>query len=80
MERRPICIIELKDFMSEMQELLNKETTLSNAGLGDGSERQQILTLIRLTRDDKQRPPCFGEDDCSTLMLSTCPWRMDCGS
>lgn len=24
-------------------------------------------------------PDCFGEDDCSTMFLSICPWRMDCG-
>lgn len=66
--------------MSELQELLNCEATLSNAGKASGEERQQILTLIRLKRNDKWRPECFGEDDCSTLMLSTCPWRIDCGT
>ena len=25
-------------------------------------------------------PGCYGEDDCSTALLSTCPWRMTCGS
>lgn len=66
--------------MSKMQDLLNKEARLSNAGKGDSAERQEILTLIRLQRDEAYRPSCFGEDDCSTQMLSTCPWRMDCGS
>ena len=80
MERGSPCIIEWNEFMSEMQDLLNAEANLSNAGKGDSIERQKILTLIRLKRDDKWRPVCFGEDDCSTLMLSTCPWRMDCGS
>ena len=25
-------------------------------------------------------PSCYGQDDCSTSTLSTCPWRMTCGS
>ena len=25
-------------------------------------------------------PACYGEDDCSTNILSMCPWRMTCGS
>lgn len=79
MERGSACIIELKEFMSEMQDLLNQEAILSNTGKGNSDERKQIHTLIRLKRKGPP-PPCFGEDDCSTLMLSTCPWRMDCGS
>jgi hypothetical protein len=63
-----------------MQDLLNKEAKLSNSGRGNSDERQQLLTMIRLKRNDKHRPDCFGEDDCSTTMLSQCPWRMDCGS
>lgn len=65
--------------MSKMQDMLNREARLSNAGKGDSPERQELLTMIRLTRDEQWRPPCFGEDDCSTLQLSKCPWRMDCG-
>lgn len=80
MERGSACVIEWKEYMTDMQDLLNREAILSNAGQGDSPERQQILTLIRLKRDDTWRPVCFGEDDCSTLMLSTCPWRMDCGT
>lgn len=63
--------------MTELQDLLNQEAKLSNAGKGDSDERQKILTVIRLKRGPA--PWCFGEDDCSTNMLSTCPWRMDCG-
>lgn len=63
-----------------LQDLLNQEATLCNTGLGDSARRQEILTVIRLTRNEQQRPWCFGEDDCSTQMLSQCPWRMDCGS
>lgn len=65
--------------MTQLQELLNREAKLSNAGKGDSVERQEILTMIRLKRNEQYRPVCFGEDDCSTQMLSTCPWRMDCG-
>ena len=62
----------------KLQDLLNKEAKLSNAGKGDSPERQVLLTMIRLKREAPP-PPCFGEDDCSTQMLSMCPWRMDCG-
>lgn len=78
MERGSACIIELKEFMSEMQELLNQEAMYANTGRCDSEERKQIHTLIRLKREQSP-PPCFGEDDCSTLMLSMCPWRIDCG-
>jgi hypothetical protein len=63
-----------------LQNLLDEEATLSNEGKGDSLERKQILMIIRLTRDEANRPPCFGEDDCSTEILSRCPWRMDCGT
>jgi hypothetical protein len=66
--------------MSTIQELLDKEATLSNQGLGASQERQQLLTAIRLMRNEQYRPVCFGDDDCSTNMLSRCAWRMDCGS
>lgn len=61
-----------------IQDLLDKEAKLSNAGLGDSKERQEILTVIRLKRV-QPAPVCFGQDDCSTNMLSLCAWRMDCG-
>jgi hypothetical protein len=65
--------------MSNLQDLLDQEAQLSNAGKGKSEERQKILTLIRLKR--KAPPPvCFGEDDCSSNILSVCPWRMDCGT
>lgn len=64
---------------SNLQDLLDQEATLSNTGLGDSEERKQLHMLIRLSRDERYRPPCFGEDDCSTDMLSRCPWRIDCG-
>lgn len=67
----------MKTCSLNLQDLLNHEAKLSNAGRGDSDERQQLLTVIRLKRTNQ--PVCFGQDDCSTNMLSQCPWRMDCG-
>lgn len=78
MERGSACIIEWKEFMNELQMLLNQEAMLSNTGHGDSMQRQEIHTLIRLKRQEPA-PHCFGDDDCSTLILSQCPWRIDCG-
>lgn len=65
--------------MSTIQELLNQEAKLSNQGMGkDHSFRKIVLEEIRQRRGT-EAPVCFGEDDCSTNMLSQCPWRMDCG-
>lgn len=66
--------------LTEMQALLNEEARLSNTGQGNSKERAELHTLIRLIRSDMPEPYCFGQDDCSTMMLSQCPWRMDCGS
>jgi len=66
--------------VSHLQDLLNQEAYLSYEGNGRSEEREQLHTAIRLMRDEKYRPPCFGEDDCSTSMLSRCPWRIDCGT
>lgn len=65
--------------MTHLQNLLDQEARLSNEGKADSEERQQLLTAIRLMRM-QPAPVCFGEDDCSTSILSRCPWRMDCGS
>ena len=62
-----------------LQELLDKEATLANTGKAESKERMEIHTLIRIARDERYRPPCFGQDDCSTEMLMRCPWRIDCG-
>ena len=66
--------------MTELQDLLNEEAMLSNTGRGNSRERAELHTVIRLKRSEFPQPHCFGEDDCSTLMLSKCPWRMDCGA
>ena len=55
----------------DIQELLDKEARLAN-------ERYAILKQIKLLRGDEP-PHCWGQDDCSTLMLVRCPWRIDCG-
>jgi hypothetical protein len=65
--------------MIHIQELLNQEAILSNEGKADSEERKQIHTMIRLERANPP-PTCFGYDDCSTSVLSQCPWRIDCGS
>lgn len=65
--------------MSHLQNLLDQEARLSNEGRADSEERQQILTAIRLMRGETP-PVCFGEDDCSTMMLVRCPWRNECGT
>lgn len=55
-----------------IQDLLDDEARLSN-------ELLAVRTMIRQRRLP-QAPSCFGLDDCSTQALSTCPYRMDCGS
>ena len=55
-----------------IQDLLDNEARLSN-------ERYVILQQIKQLRGDTP-PTCWGQDDCSTMMLSRCPWRIDCGS
>lgn len=83
MERGPFQLIDRFPIPADkeitLQDLLNQEAQLSNEGLGDSEERMQLHTMIRLKRDSES-PWCFGQDDCSTLILSSCPWRMDCGT
>jgi hypothetical protein len=57
--------------MTEIQTLLDKEANLSN-------RRYHILQQIKAQRGTKP-PHCWGLDDCSTILLSQCPWRIDCG-
>lgn len=66
--------------MTPLQELLNEEAKMSNKGMDkEHPFRKIILEEIRQRRSEIA-PACFGEDDCSTSMLSRCPFRMDCGS
>lgn len=39
--------------------------------------RATVVRQIECLRDSA--PSCYGNDDCSTACLSTCPWRMTCG-
>lgn len=55
-----------------IQTLLDKEAQLSN-------RRYHILQQIKALRGTEP-PRCWGMDDCSTLMLTRCPWRNDCAS
>jgi len=56
-----------------MKDLLNEEARL-------GNELIVVRNKIREMRRDWPGPPvCFGTDDCSSMMLMSCPWRFDCG-
>jgi hypothetical protein len=64
--------------MATIQELLDQEARLSNEGHGKSEFRIVILEEIKVRRGT-DAPHCWGEDDCSTLTLIKCPWRIDCG-
>lgn len=57
--------------MQTLQELLDESARLSNA--------KYLVDEEIKKRRGTNHPPCWGSDDCSTLMLMTCPWRIDCG-
>lgn len=57
--------------MSDIQEFLDHSARLSN-------ELWEVNEAIKEMRG-KNPPPCWGHDDCSTLALMVCPWRIDCG-
>ena len=54
----------------ELQQLLDKEANLAN-------RRVLIHKQIKVMRGDEP-PRCWGMDDCSTEIMSRCPWRIDC--
>jgi hypothetical protein len=58
--------------MTPIQALLDKEASLAN-------RRDLVHKQIKVLRGE-QPPVCWGMDDCSTQMLSQCPWRIDCSS
>ncbi len=58
--------------MTLIQDLLNCEAELSNSRLA-------VLKQIKVMRGTEP-PDCWGMDDCSTNILSQCPWRTDCDS
>jgi hypothetical protein len=71
-----------------IQVLLDAEAGISNAMYGEnisGDGVAMLNTVIATLHRQIEclrgpAPPCYGEDDCSTAILSTCPWRMTCGS
>ncbi len=65
--------------MTEIQQLLNHEAWLSNNGKGNSEERKVVHRQIIALRGTTY-PGCHGHDDCSTSILSTCPFRIDCGN
>lgn len=54
-----------------LQHLLDAEAQLGNTRY----DIQQKIIEMR----GNEPPVCWGQDDCSTLILSMCPWRIDCG-
>lgn len=66
--------------VSLIQTLLNAEATIANSKPDEYANkvRKQIHIQIEALRDP-MAPSCYGHDDCSTLILSLCPWRMTCG-
>ena len=40
--------------------------------------RSMLHKQIEMIRDPNP-PVCYGQDDCSTSILSRCPWRLTCG-
>ena len=63
--------------MTEIQKLLDLEANLSNTGKKDSDEYRKAHIEIKRLRGDVP-PHCWGEDDCSTMILVRCPWRIDC--
>lgn len=71
-----------------IQVLLDAEAGISNT-ISNYNIPNKAVTELKTVRATLHRqieclrgpaPPCYGEDDCSTALLSTCPWRMTCGS
>jgi len=60
--------------MKTIQELLNQE-----AKTNSDDERIVLHEQIKQMRGTSP-PVCHGEDDCSSIMLCQCPWRIDCGT
>lgn len=62
-------------------ELLWEHNRLANEAYYSGSDidLSDLKTKIKQLRGTIS-PPCWGDDDCSTQMLSSCPWSIDCGN
>jgi hypothetical protein len=64
---------------TDIQALLDHEAWLSNNLKTTSKERKYVLRQIIKLRGTTA-PGCHGEDDCSTSVLSCCPFRIDCGT
>jgi hypothetical protein len=64
--------------MTRVQELLDQEARLGNQGLSNKHPLRVIVHEEIKNLRGQYAPVCWGEDDCSTTMLMTCPWRIDC--
>jgi hypothetical protein len=58
--------------MTPIQALLDKEASLAN--------RRELVHKQIVVLRGTEPPACWGMDDCSTQIMSTCPWRIDCDS
>ena len=61
----------------QMQAMLDEQARLSNEGKKETAEYQAVIRFIKDNRFHPA-PLCWGDDDCSTHILSMCPWRIDC--
>ncbi len=61
----------------QMQVMLDEQARLSNE---NKKETPEYIAVIQFIKDKRMQPAprCWGEDDCSTHILSMCPWRIDC--
>jgi hypothetical protein len=73
---------------TSVQVLLDTEAGISNVIsrhriLGKAASELTVIHTTVVRQIECLRgpaPSCYGEDDCSTEILSRCPWRMTCGT
>jgi len=67
-----------------LQTLLNAEAAIGNLlyntktedAIAQRTKKQIHIQIVNLRGTEP--PVCHHEDDCSTQILSMCPWRIDC--
>lgn len=64
-----------KSVTKNIQDLLNQQAYASDSG--DQESLKSLEIMIKLARGETA-PACWHHDDCSTSILSQCPWRIDC--
>jgi hypothetical protein len=72
---------------TSIQVLLDAEAGISNVLsryklVNDASSDLKVIRTTLHRQIECLRGPapgCYGQDDCSTHILSICPWRMTCG-